>query len=122
MIEDDHAAPVEVAMARAFRSAFGGAPTGMAIVDERGAIKTANAAMARITGFAEEELVGHPMLGLIEPDDRGDDVSSRRIANGDISAYDTRLRLRRADGSSAWVALNVIPDGELPPRSLIYQV
>ena len=103
--------------------AFTGAPIGMAIVDERGRITMANDALARITGCSVERLAERSMLDLIEPDDRDEDAADRpRLFAGKLSGYDTRLRLRGADGASVWVALTVSGDGEMPPLSLIYQV
>jgi PAS domain S-box-containing protein len=95
----DYAVSVESAKGRAFRMAFTRAPIGMAIVDERGRITMANDALARIIGVAPDELGERSMLALIEPDDRDEDTVNRpRLFAGELSGYDTRLRLRRADG------------------------
>ena len=119
----DYAVSVESAKGQACRMAFTRAPIGMAIVDEHGQITMANDALARITGVAPEELGERSMLALIEPDDRDEDTVNRpRLFAGKLSGYDTRLRLRRADGTSVWVALTVSGDGQMPPLSLIYQV
>ena len=123
MTAQEFAVQVESARARAFQMAFTGAPIGMAIVDERGRITMANDALARITGCSVERLAERSMLDLIEPDDRDEDAANRpRLFAGKLSGYDTRLRLRGADGTSVWVALTVSGDGEMPPVSLIYQV
>jgi diguanylate cyclase (GGDEF)-like protein/PAS domain S-box-containing protein len=119
----DYAVSVESAKGQACLMAFTRAPIGMAIVDGRGRITMANDALGRIIGVAPDELGERSMLALIEPDDRDEDTVNRpRLFAGKLSGYDTRLRLRRADGTSVWVALTVSGDGQMPPLSLIYQV
>jgi diguanylate cyclase (GGDEF)-like protein/PAS domain S-box-containing protein len=122
-VRAERARSLELVKAQAFRTAFAGAPTGMAIVDEQGRIEMANDALARITGLSPDELAQRTIPDLIEPDDRDRDATNRpRMFAGELPGYDALLRLRRADGSSAWASVTVHPDGGSPPRSLIYQV
>jgi diguanylate cyclase (GGDEF)-like protein/PAS domain S-box-containing protein len=106
-----------------FRTAFTSAPIGMAIVDEHGRIVIANDALARISGVAAGELAALTFADLSEPEDR--DVAAadhRQLLAGELARYETRMRLRRPDGTTVWVAVTVAHDGDIPERALIYQV
>lgn len=93
---------------RRFRSAFDGAPVGMAILGlepgEMGRVLEANEALADLLGKAPEDLMGYPYPDLCHPDDR---ASLRReiadMASGASTGYQQERRVRRADGAWAWV-------------------
>jgi diguanylate cyclase (GGDEF)-like protein/PAS domain S-box-containing protein len=93
---------------RRFRSAFDGAPVGMAILGlepgETGRVLEANEALAGLLGQAPEDLMGRPYPDLCHPDDR---PAVRReiaaMAAGTSSGYQQERRVRRADGAWAWV-------------------
>jgi len=118
------AAELEVAKLHAlFGIAFSHAPIGLAIVDATGRIVIANDALARITGHSPQDLVEHTIAELVVPEDRVLDEGQRaRLVTGEVSTYESSVRLRRTDGSPVWVALTASRDGLAAPVTLIYQL
>jgi diguanylate cyclase (GGDEF)-like protein/PAS domain S-box-containing protein len=107
----------------AFQTAFRDAPIGIALVDERGRITLANATFARISGFEADGLVGRSMSDMIENDRRDEvAVNCTRLADDECSSFAATLRLRRADRSTAWVALTISPDADARRQTFVYQV
>jgi diguanylate cyclase (GGDEF)-like protein/PAS domain S-box-containing protein len=118
----------EIALRRAeerFRSAFHGAAIGMALVNLEGRWLRVNEALAKITGYSTEELVGKKFHELTLDEELGVDVKAlSELASGRQSVYQTEKRYRRKDGGVVWVALSVslVRDDEGRPLSLISQM
>jgi len=86
------------------RSIIDHAPVGIAIADADGRMVDANDALAKITGYRREELLGRDYVTLSHPDDRPDTREQRRaLVTGEIGVYGMRKRYVRADGSVAHV-------------------
>lgn len=88
-----------------FRTLFEIAPLGVAITDTAtGRLLFANEEMARITGYAVEELTQMCSNDLTHPDDREQNRDLyRRIANGASQAEVVTKRYVRKDGKAIWV-------------------
>jgi PAS domain S-box-containing protein len=61
------------------------------------------------TGQAADEAVGHGWFACMHPEDRETAVTFLRSARDQQSEYSLRTRLRRADGSYAWVMIGAVP-------------
>lgn len=99
-----------------YRGILHAAPDGMLVVDELGKIALANAELARMFGYSEDELIGQPME-LLVPEDLRQAHAGRRTAaagsmrEGQVRALSGNLRARRKDGSefAVDVALSRLP-------------
>jgi PAS domain S-box-containing protein len=63
-------------------------PVGIAEVDEAGRFMRVNDAMAAISGFSPDELLGRRFIDITHPDDRGFDADcySRQV-RGEVDRY-----------------------------------
>jgi diguanylate cyclase (GGDEF)-like protein/PAS domain S-box-containing protein len=108
-----------------FRSAFDDAAIGMALVDLDGRWMRVNDALARLTGYAVDELVGMGFRDLTPDDHLPSDLQAlQELASGRLNVYHAEKRYRRADGGIVWISLSVSlvrdPDGR--PVHLISQM
>ncbi|SFT29228.1 PAS domain-containing protein [Methylobacterium sp. yr668] len=71
------------------------------------------------TGRAADTAVEHGWLGCVHPEDREMAVTFLRTARDRRSEYSLRLRMRRADGSHAWVMIGAVPSFGPPNRSFL---
>ena len=99
-----------------FRSAFDDAAIGMALVDLDGRWMRVNDALARLTGYAVDELVGMGFRDLTPDDELPSDLQAlQELAAGRLNIYHAEKRYRRADGGIVWISLSVSlvrdPDG-----------
>jgi PAS domain S-box-containing protein len=90
-----------------------GAPDGVVVVDRSRFITWANAAMARLTGYAVEELIDQPLvLFLRAQEDLERIAAALRPAK---PAWSEELEVRRRDGQPLAVSVNArlltLPDG-----------
>jgi diguanylate cyclase (GGDEF)-like protein/PAS domain S-box-containing protein len=94
----------------AFRFSFDGSATGMALVSlspaEMGRFQRANDAFGRVLGYANDELLRHPIDALV----RAEDVAElrdalRRAGEGSLTDFRMECRFIRADGHEVWVGL-----------------
>jgi PAS domain S-box-containing protein len=103
--------------------------TGMAIVDLQGRWLEVNPAFERLLGSRADELVGQPLAAEVLADllgcQRGSELPdiARRIAD-EQERPDVETRLRRRDGSMAWVQahVGVMGDANDAPQWLLVQV
>jgi diguanylate cyclase (GGDEF)-like protein/PAS domain S-box-containing protein len=118
----------EEALGRAearFRSAFDDAAIGMALVDLQGRWLQVNEALAHITGYSSEQLIGMGFRDLTPEDEVRQDVEALDdLVAGRRNLYVAEKRYRRADGGIVWISLSVSlvrgPDGQ--PIHLISQM
>jgi diguanylate cyclase (GGDEF)-like protein/PAS domain S-box-containing protein len=118
----------EEALGRAearFRSAFDDAAIGMALVDLQGRWLQVNEALAHITGYSSEQLIGMGFRDLTPDDEVRQDVQALdELVAGRRNVYVAEKRYRRADGGIVWISLSVSlvrgPDGQ--PIHLISQM
>ena len=91
-----------------FASAFEHAPNGMAILDCDGRLTHANLALRKLLGFRRIGLIGRCLSEITYGDDVETEAAQRkRLACGEISAYQLVERLIRRDGAPTWVLLSV---------------
>lgn len=108
-----------------FRLAMRHAPIGMAMVSLAGRFMETNEAMANITGYAKEELLGKTFQQITHPDDLGaDEDQVRRLLEGSISHYQMEKRYLRRAGDIVWGLLSVslVRDDDGSPAYFISQV
>ena len=112
-----------------FRAAFEQAPIGMAMVslerDRLGCFLRVNHALADITGYAEQELIGADFQKIVDPDEVDSDFHYVRwLVTGEIPQYEVEKRLRHADGHAvtARVTVSLVKDVDARPLYLISQI
>ncbi|MGZ4437508.1 MAG: EAL domain-containing protein [Nocardioidaceae bacterium] len=84
-----------------FRSAFVGAPIGIALCDFDGRIVRANPALARLVGRSIEELLTMTVNDITHPEDVATDLRNRaEAAAGTVTEHKVLKRYLHADGTS----------------------
>ncbi len=107
-----------------FRGAFDNVTIGMAITNPDGRWARVNAALCRLLGYSEEELVGRSFASLTHPDDVAPNMSLlRRVHAGELDRYQMEKRFIHKRGHSVWIALDatVVRDAEGKPLYLVAQ-
>lgn len=74
---------------------------------------------AAFIGQAAAEAVGHGWLICMHPDDYETAVTFLRSVRDQQSEYSLRTRLRRADGSYAWVMIGAVPSYGPPGHTFL---
>jgi PAS domain S-box-containing protein len=93
---------------RYFDIAFDAAPIGMALFNTDGEYVRVNAALCRLLGRSEAELLGRRDQEFTFAEDRQSDVDAAwRILRGEISVWQTEKRFVRPDGSIVWAIANM---------------
>ena len=108
-----------------FRSAFTGAPIGMALVDMEGRLLQVNDALCRIIGLTQEGLTATTLDAITHPEDLDRDARSFcDLLGGKIPNYQVEKRYRHAWGHYLWVLLSVslVRDPRGAPLHLVAQV
>ncbi len=106
----DEVAPIagsEPLDAEAFRSAFEDAPIGMSLVDvapgRMGQFVRVNAALAELTGYSREALVGMGYADVTLPEDVDEDHECmRELIDGAVERYQIEKRYVHARGHVVW--------------------
>lgn len=108
-----------------FETAFAQAPIGMALIGLDGHWLKVNAALCRITGWSEAELLERPFQEITHPDDVATDADLiRLLLAGEIPGYQFEKRYLTRGGAEIWARLSVslVRDGAGGPRHFIVQV
>jgi len=94
-----------------FRTMFGQAPIGIALVDSlTGQIHEVNAVYAQIVGRTTEELRSLNWMNITHLDDVQADLDNMaRLCTGEIAGFQMDKRLVRPDGTVVWIHLTVAP-------------
>jgi diguanylate cyclase (GGDEF)-like protein/PAS domain S-box-containing protein len=111
----DEVAPIagsEPLDTEAFRSAFEDAPIGMSLVDvapgRMGQFVRVNAALAELTGYSREALIGMDYAGVTVPEDIDEDHECmRELIDGAVERYQIEKRYVHARGHVVWVIVTV---------------
>lgn len=91
-----------------FRDAFRHSASGMAIVAPNGRYMQVNAALCRMLGYSEAELLGTTFRAVTHPDDRAaSEENVARLVRREIDHYTHEKRYLRKDGATVWVVLSV---------------
>lgn len=87
---------------------FRHASVGMALIRSNGSWLMVNAALSRILGYTEAELLSTPIRKIVYPDDlRSHLAFAKRLKSGESSSYNTGRRYLHHDGSEVSVTLNI---------------
>ena len=108
-----------------YSGAFAYAAIGMALVAPNGQWLRVNAALCRLFGYFEEELIGKTFLEMTHPDDVGSDAESiRQLLAGEITSYQIEKRFLHKLGNIVWGCLNVslVRDSIAKPLYSIAQI
>jgi diguanylate cyclase (GGDEF)-like protein/PAS domain S-box-containing protein len=91
----------------------------LCITDGSGYFLKVNRAFERVLGYSREELLAHPFVDFVHPDDRGEMLAeTKRLSQGNMCfAYENRYRAK--DGSWKYISWTCYPDGE---TGLMYAV
>jgi PAS domain S-box-containing protein len=93
-----------------FRAIFRAEPVGVAQVEPSGAWVSVNAALCRMLGYTEQELVGQRMEELTHPEHRAEEQARfRQLIAGEIHSVNSQNRYLRKDGSAVWVHASIAP-------------
>jgi PAS domain S-box-containing protein len=101
---------------------FGGAAIGMALVDLEGRILEVNPAAQKISGYDQDELLGHHFRVMSFPGDMEPDLALfAELAAGKRELYQLEKRFLRKDGKLLWGSLTVslVRDAAGRPRYAI---
>src|SRR5579883_3242014 len=91
-----------------FRLSFENASYGMGLVSTEGRWLKVNAAVCRMLGYSEAELLATDFQSITHPDDLESDLDQLRATlAGDIDSYQMEKRYCRKDGTIIWVVLGV---------------
>ncbi len=104
---------------------FEHAPIGKAIVELDGTWREVNAALTRLTGYSEDELLGMTFQDITHPDDLDLDLEHlHRLVDGDIGSYQIEKRYFTKSGRTVWVLLSVslVRDIDGSPLHFISQI
>ncbi len=105
-----------------YRAIFEQAAVGIFECDLTGRIVRANAALARLLGFSQQELLGRNWRQLVPAEDlpTGEAVAAR-LTRGQEPSFSGEWRFRRKDGTEGWMdvfATVVQAEGSRPGRGL----
>ena len=105
-----------------FRNIFDQAPIGIIYTDLAGRVRDANPKLREMIGYSVDELALHTLGELTHDDDRTETaLDLARLLQGGLPMVQRRSRLRRGDGQTLWVHMNLSalrgPDGQ--PQRLV---
>ncbi len=91
-----------------FRRTFDQSPMGASILSLDYRFLRVNDALCRITGYAEEELLGKTMVEITHPEDVPETIAwAERLLSGEIDRYEIDKRYVHSSGGTVWVHLSV---------------
>jgi PAS domain S-box-containing protein len=101
-----------------FRSLYEKAAVGIQQITNDGRILMVNAALCRMLGYSESELLGRTVMELTHPDDLAREAALRDpVLRGEREWYEIEKRYIHCDGSPVWVHLtsSMVRDGSGHP-------
>ena len=103
---------------RRFKATFENAGVGISIVDSDGKLMRVNDSLAKMLGYALEEMEGHPLDQFTHPEDRAlGEAAWDRLKTGAADEYDLEKRYIHKDGATVWGHTTVScvrhPDGRI---------
>ncbi len=108
-----------------FRSAFGNAPIGMALVAPSGQWLQVNRSLCEIVGYSEHELLATTFQAITHADDLEADLDYvRQMLAGEIHSYQMEKRYFHKQGHVVWILLSVslVHDANGRPLYFISQI
>ncbi|MDX8152022.1 diguanylate cyclase [Patulibacter brassicae] len=107
------------------RLSFENAPIGKALVSPTGTFLRVNRALAEMTGYAPDELLGRSFQDITDADDLEADLDLLEgMLAGERHRYEIEKRYVRADGRRIWILLSasLVRDEDGAPRYVIAQM
>jgi diguanylate cyclase (GGDEF)-like protein/PAS domain S-box-containing protein len=107
-----------------FRRAFDDAPIGMALASLDGRYLRVNPALAALTGYEVDELIGMGFADITHQEDLKSDLAAMEgLLSGELETYETEKRYVHAQGHVLWVQVNVtvVHDGDGAPLHFVAQ-
>ncbi len=92
-----------------FRGVFDLSLDMIATVNRQGLLTQVNPAWEKTLGHPEDVLLGKPIWPLVHPEDVEGGVARALPALQGQAVYDSRIRVRRADGRWRWLSFNLSP-------------
>jgi diguanylate cyclase (GGDEF)-like protein/PAS domain S-box-containing protein len=108
-----------------FRSAFGYAPIGMALVDPDGRWIQVNRSLSDILGYTDQELVNVSYPAITHPDDLANFVARvQQVLDGKSHTSQMETRYLHKLGREVWalVGISLIRDAKHNPLHMIFQI
>src|SRR5207253_1112924 len=108
-----------------FRSAFGSAAIGMALVAPDGRWLQVNRSLCEIVGYSEEELLATTFQAITHPDDLEADLGYvRQMLDGEIQTYQMEKRYFHKHGQVIWIlsSVSLVRDAQDNPLYFISQI
>ncbi len=108
-----------------FRIAFEHAPVGMGIAGLDGRLRSANVALAELTGLRAEALRRTTLESLLHPEDvDGVALALQALAGDPAGVVRMELRILHADGRQIWASMQfaLVRDGAGRPHHLLVQL
>jgi two-component system cell cycle sensor histidine kinase/response regulator CckA len=97
---------------RRFQRFFANAPVGIALLDRTGRLQEANRALGELFGASTQDLIGQPLIGFVNDDDRRE-LAVKLAAAADGSAHPGPIEIRlKAPRDKATVVFLGRLDGE----------
>jgi diguanylate cyclase (GGDEF)-like protein/PAS domain S-box-containing protein len=91
-----------------FRSAFGNAPMGTALINNNGVVIQANSRSKEIIGFTPEEIIGKSIHEISHPDDKDGSMKKfKELMSGEIENYQMENRYKHKQGGYVWCRLSI---------------
>ena len=91
-----------------FRNIFDQAPIGIIYTDLAGRVRDANPKLREMIGYSADELAQHTLGELTHADDRSETAHDlSQLLQGGLPMVQRRSRLRRGDGQTLWVHMNL---------------
>jgi PAS domain S-box-containing protein len=88
------------------RATYEQALVGIAETDRAGRFLRVNRAMCELSGYSQEELLGHGVVSIVHDDDREREAAAYRDhVSGARPTYTIEKRYLRKDGRTAWVSV-----------------
>lgn len=108
--DEERAAAALDDLHRRFEAAFESSPFARVMVEPEGRLARVNRAMAELSGYPVERLVGMHVADLAHPDELDEQSTvARQILTGSIESDTAECRLRHADGHDIWVMRTLWP-------------
>jgi len=91
-----------------FRSAFGDAPMGTALVDNKGVVLQTNERCTNTIGFTPEEIIGKRISEVTHPDDLSESIEKfTALMTGEIESYQFEKQYIHKHDGYTWCRLSV---------------
>src|SRR5436190_1395187 len=90
-----------------FQRFFANAPVGIALIDRFGRLEEANRALGQLFGVAQQDLIGQPLIGFLNDDDRREIAAKLAVAaDGPAPSGPVEVRLKSTRDKTCVVFLS----------------